>query len=166
MPATFKSLNPSDIAFDRDGTLYVTFATNSAEGRDVARVSPDGKIIMVHGLSPVTAIAAGDGGAWFTEADRLGHISREGHFEELPVGPDVRVLGAILVDKNRVWFATRGAIGRLSVLTHAIDFITLPDSESFPNALAVSGNGDVWLTESLDDPRCFSECGGIARIVP
>jgi streptogramin lyase len=161
-------LKPDDIAFDPNGTLY---AAETLTRGDVARISPDGRVVMFHTLSPdarVGSLAGSGDGVWFTEepSNRVGHITRAGHVEEFPIGRNIRVLDAIAVGEDTVWFAAQNGVGRLSLQTHASSFIPLPDRNSAPNALAVSRTGDVWLTESISDPRCFAECGGIARIIP
>lgn len=168
MAVTFKSLEPTDIAFDKNGLLYVAFATSIAAGGDIARISHDRSIVMLRTFSPVDAIAGSADGVWFTEnsSNRIGHITRTGRVEQFSPGRGVRVLEAIVVGKDSVWFAAHDGIGRLSLITHAITLVPLPDRDSIPNALAVSQTGDVWLTEEIRDPRCFSECGGVARIVP
>jgi virginiamycin B lyase len=163
-----KSLKPDDIAFDSNGMLY---ATETFDRGDVARIPPEGRVVMFHTLSPdarVGSLAGSGDGVWFTEepSNRVGHITHAGHVEEFTIGRDIRVLDAIAVGKDSVWFAAQDGVGRLSLQTHAVTFIPLPDRNSTPNALAVSRNGDIWLTESISDPRCFAECGGIARIVP
>lgn len=168
VPIKFKALNPAKMAFDSKGVLYVTFGTSFGSNRNIARVTRDRRIEMLRARSPVGSIAARAGGAWFTESasNVIGYVTSTGKLEQLPVGGGVRVLDAIAVGRNSVWFAAQGGVGRLTLKTHALTFIPLPDRDSTPNALAVSRTGDVWLTASIDDPRCFAECGGITRIVP
>jgi len=165
--AQFASMRPDEIAFDSAGFLYAA----ERYGDRVAKVLPGGKILVFMVPTRGGELGALAGGAnqdmWFTEhsANRIGHIPRTGRVEEFTTKSGV-ILDALAVGRDAVWFAVEDGIGRFSLRTHASIVIQLPDQFSRPNALAVSRTGDVWFTESIDDARCTSECGGIARIVP
>jgi virginiamycin B lyase len=166
--ALFGSMKPDEIAFDSAGTLY---AAQRYSNR-IAKVLPGGKIVMFvvpTGGGEVGALAGGaHNDIWFTErsTNRIGHITAKGKVEEFTTAPGVVVLDALAVDRDSVWFAVEGGIGRLSSRTYARTVIPLPDQFSRPNAFALSRTGDVWFTESVGDTRCVSECGAIVRIVP
>lgn len=161
-------MKPDEIVFDSHGVLYAA----ELGGSQIAKILPDGKAVWFSLLAAdgrIGELASGtDGDVWFTErsANRVGRVTSAGRVEDFSAGSGVVVLDALAVSRDSVWFALYAGIGRLSLKTHALSVIRLPDQHSEPNALAISQSGDVWFTESISDWRCTSECAGIARLVP
>jgi virginiamycin B lyase len=159
-----RTIKPDILALDSYGYLYVT----QSGQRTIFRLSPDGNTRTLTSAAEIGSLAAGPHNeVWFTEtgSNRVARVTQSGKIEEVDVGPVV-VSDAIAISNDSVWFATRGSIGRLSLRDRTSRIIPLPDRRTFPQALAVSRSGIIWVAEEFSDWRCMGECGGMARIVP
>ena len=157
-------LKPNLIAIDASGDAYAA----QSERRTIVRISPKREVRTLTSSSGVGALAAGrTGDVWFSEpqSNRLAHITRANRIEEITV-PGYVMSDAIAISRDSVWFAVFGGVGRLSLRDRTFAFVSLPDRGSWPKALAVDGSGIVWVAEDIPDGRCYSGCGGVARIAP
>jgi len=96
-----------------------------------------------------TAVAADDAGVWVTSEthDRVHQFDLDGralrtfeHADGIPDGPTT-----IVIDPNGVWIGSdlESAVARIDPETNAVDRLPLG---GITGGLAVSGNGDVWVT--------------------
>lgn len=112
--------NPSGLAFDARGDLYVADTGNNL----IRKVTPDGFVSTVAGggtsvrdgfalslelKSPAGLAISPEGEIWFTETGRLRKLSIDGYVQTIAGVPVVDPKGIGFDSKSRLWIADAGA---------------------------------------------------------
>lgn len=153
-------LNPTGVAFDHDGRLFVT---NRAQG-EVNEVSPEGNAsIYASGLGIATGIAFDSFGAMYV-GDRAGTIYRVRDFSEV----ETFTVMEASVAAYHLAFGPDGRLYMTSPGLASYDAVHAIDSEGFdesyfrglgrPQGLAFSTDGDLYVA------ACLRGRHGIVRI--
>lgn len=168
---------------------YPTPTANSGGGRITA--GPDGNMWFTEGAAnnigrlniatgqitefptptassyPHTIVSAADGNLWFTEknADQLGRITTSGVISEFSTPSQITAPTYIYSGPDgSLWFAEKfnSAICRVDPVHETfVEYTTYPSVLIEPDGLTTGANGDIWVTDIVNDTLdAFTVNGG------
>jgi virginiamycin B lyase len=156
-----RASQPISIAEGPDGNLWFTLQNSSK----IARVTPAGVITQFRTptLSFPSDITAGpDGNIWFTEGStgKIGFATPQGRITEITFSLFDAGSGIITGPDDNIWFcdSTGNNIWRYELATETLTAFPVPVPGSFPQDIAVGGDGNLWFTGVAG--------GQIGRITP
>ncbi len=157
-PLPTPGAHPYGIAEGPDGTIWFT----ESGANQIGKINPKTHAIQEFpidssGNGQAEGITIGpDSNLWFTLAgtNKIGVMNSTtgAMIGEYSVPTANAGLGPIVSDPadGNLWFTEQAAdkVGRIDPATVAIDEFAVPTAGAAPQAIAVSGNGDLWIAES------------------
>jgi virginiamycin B lyase len=172
VPSADKAINSEafDITLGPDGNLWSAFSNGFAGSKyitSIIRVTPDGAMtafVLPNNVSARLLHFGQDGALWFSEGNKLGRMTTDGHFTEYPVPvPESAPRNGEMVDlcvgpAGALWYTWYGAnyIGRMTLSGQAKNF-PIP----YTGLQIISGpDGALWYTEA-ESPALGQSIGAL-----